>query len=155
MGYLDEIAMARSYGVLKPGRGKINVCLRNHSTKQITLPKLTAVGEIAAVNIIPALLVPKPTGHESGKNEVTAGKRKYESQKELLDKGDLTGLGEWSQNEQKEACKLITEYACIFSKSCMDLGKTSLVNHSIRLTPPLSSIIGRSHQACMRKSGNI
>ena len=26
MGYLDHIAMARSYGVLKPGRGKIDVC---------------------------------------------------------------------------------------------------------------------------------
>ena len=38
MGYLDYIAMARSYGVLKPGRGKIDVCLRNHSAKQITLP---------------------------------------------------------------------------------------------------------------------
>ena len=34
-GYLDYIAMARSYGLLKPGRGKIDVCLRNHSAKQI------------------------------------------------------------------------------------------------------------------------
>ena len=38
-GYLEHIAMARSYEVLKPGRGKIDVCLRNHSAKQITLPK--------------------------------------------------------------------------------------------------------------------
>ena len=42
-GYSDHIAMARSYGVLKLGRGKIDVCLRNHKVKQITLPK-TAVG---------------------------------------------------------------------------------------------------------------
>ena len=52
MEYLDHIAMARSYGVLKPGRGKIDVCLRNHSSKQITLPKQTAVGEITAANVI-------------------------------------------------------------------------------------------------------
>ena len=39
MGYSDHIATARSYGVLKPGRGKIDVCLRNHRTKQITLPE--------------------------------------------------------------------------------------------------------------------
>ena len=35
MGYLDHTAMARSYGLLKPWRGKIDLCLRNHSAKQI------------------------------------------------------------------------------------------------------------------------
>ena len=95
-------------GVLKPRRGKIDVCLRNHSAKHIILPKWTAVEEIAAANIIPALLVPKPTGHELGKGKVTAWKGKYESQKELLNKIDLTGLGDWNQNEQKEAWELIT-----------------------------------------------
>ena len=53
--YLEHIATARSYGVIKPGRGNIDVCLRNHSVKQITLPKWTAVGETAAANIILAL----------------------------------------------------------------------------------------------------
>ena len=42
MGNSDHIATARSHVVLKPGRGKIDVCLRNHSTKQITLSKQTA-----------------------------------------------------------------------------------------------------------------
>ena len=64
MGHLDHIATTRFYGVLRPGRGIIDVCLRNHNTKQITLPKWTAVEEIAEANIIPALLVSKPTEHE-------------------------------------------------------------------------------------------
>ena len=34
----------------------------------------------------------------------------------------------------KEAWELITEYASIFAMIDMDLGKTSLVKHSIRLT---------------------
>ena len=55
-GYLDHIATARSYHVLRPGVGKINVCLRNQSTKQINLPKQTAVGEIAMASAIPSLL---------------------------------------------------------------------------------------------------
>ena len=88
MGYLDHIAMAGSYEVPKPGRGKIDVSLRNHSAKQKTLPKQTAVGEIAATNIIPALLVPKPLGHESGEDEAIARKMRCKSQKELLDKND-------------------------------------------------------------------
>ena len=133
-GYSEHISIAKSYGVLKPRRGKIDVSLRNHSVKQITLPKQTFVGEIPRAKIIPALLVPNPTGHRAGEKEATAEKRKPESQKELLDKIDLTGLGEWSQNEQKETWELITEYAGIFAMSDMDLGKTSLVKHSIRLT---------------------
>ena len=51
-----------------------------------------------------------------------------------MDKIDLKGLAEWSQNEQKEAWELVTEYASIFARSAMDLGWTSLVKHSIRLT---------------------
>ena len=92
------------------------------------------MGEIAAANSIPALLVTKPTGHEAGKGKATGDKGKIESPKELLDKIDVTGLGEWGQNEQKEDQELITEYAGIFVMSNMDLGKTSLVKYSIRLT---------------------
>ena len=69
--------MARSYGLLKPGRGKIHLCLRNHSAKQIILSKQTAVGETAAANIILALLAPKTTGQQAGKSDTTAEKRKH------------------------------------------------------------------------------
>ena len=43
MGCSNHIAMARSYGVLRLGRGKISVCLQNHSMKQITIPEKTAM----------------------------------------------------------------------------------------------------------------
>ena len=51
-GYSEHIAMTRSYGALKAGKGKIDVCLRNHSAKQVILPKWTIVEEIAAANFI-------------------------------------------------------------------------------------------------------
>ena len=38
-GYLDHIAKARSYGALKPGRDKSDVCLRNYRAKYIMLQK--------------------------------------------------------------------------------------------------------------------
>ena len=76
--------MARSYGVLRPRRGKINVCLRNHSRKQITLPKWSAVGEIAAANVILSLLALMPTVDDPGRGEATAQQGKSEGQKELL-----------------------------------------------------------------------
>ena len=37
-GYSEHIATTRSYVILKPAKGKIDVCLRNHSVKQVTLP---------------------------------------------------------------------------------------------------------------------
>ena len=134
IGYSDHIAMARSYGILKPGRGKIDVCLRNHSAKQITLPKWTAMGEITAAYVILALLVLKPTGNKSGKGKATTQKWEEESQKELLDKIDLTGLRNCSQDEKKRhIMELLTVYTSISSVSNIDLGKASLVKHSIRL----------------------
>ena len=132
--YLDHIATDRCYGALRPGRDKIVFCLRNHSAKQITLPKLTAVREITATNVIPALLALKPTEDDSHTSKTTTQKRKSESQKELLDKIDLTGLRDWNLYEQKEAQELITEYASIFSISYIDLGKRFLVKHSSSLT---------------------
>ena len=41
----------------------------------MTLPKQTAVGEITAAKIIPALLALRPAGHEAGKKETTGEKR--------------------------------------------------------------------------------
>ena len=60
-GYSEHIATARSYGVLKPGKDKIDICLRNHSTREVILPKQTTVGEMAA-NMIPALLAKSQQG---------------------------------------------------------------------------------------------
>ena len=73
--------MARSYGVLKPGRDKIDVCLRNHSAKQINFLKKTAVGEITAVNIVSAPLGPNPTGQEVSKCKATTGKGNMKTKK--------------------------------------------------------------------------
>ena len=68
MGYSDHAAMARSYGVLGPGVDKVNVCLRNHSAKQIILSKGSAVGEITMVNAILSL-------HQSQERMVLLGVR--------------------------------------------------------------------------------
>ena len=73
-GYSEHIAMTQTYGILKPGTGKINVCLRNHSARQVTLPRQTTVEEIAPADIVPAPLDQKSTGH-GGKRETTIKKK--------------------------------------------------------------------------------
>ena len=85
-GYSAHIATARLYGALRLGRGKINVFLRNNSTKQNTLPKQTAVGEITTENVIPALFAPKPTEDDSNRSEVTTHEGQIKGQQEHLEK---------------------------------------------------------------------
>ena len=75
VGYSDHIVIARSYDVLRPGEGKVNICLRNDNAKQNTLPKWAAVGEIAVANAILALLPPKSTEKEAVRGEATAQQR--------------------------------------------------------------------------------
>ena len=43
---------------------------------------------------------------------------------------------DWNSTEQQEAYKLIWEYACVFLWNDLDLGKTLIVKHSIKLTDP-------------------
>ena len=53
---------------------------------------------------------------------------------DILQKIDLSGIDKWDSKMQQEAQDLICEYACIFSQNDLDIGKTSIVKHSIKLT---------------------
>ena len=57
----------------------------------------------------------------------------------------------------KKAWELITEYTSIFAVSNMDLDKTSLVKHCIRLpdNTPFKEHYQQIPPTCMKKSGNI
>ena len=94
---------ARSYGVLRPEVGKVNVCLRNYSVKQITLPKQTAVGMIVVANAIPTLLASKSSPYSKGK---------VGGQKELLEEIDLTGvqIGVWMTKRRYGTSSGICQY---------------------------------------------
>ena len=54
----------------------------------------------------------------------------------ILQKLDLSGIDDWDSQIQQEAWDLIHEYAYIFSQNDLDLGKTSIVKHSIKVNDP-------------------
>ena len=58
-GYPEHIATARSYGELRPEKYKTDICLWNHSGRQMTLPKQSTVGEITLVGVKQTSLVLK------------------------------------------------------------------------------------------------
>ena len=59
-----------------------------------------------------------------------------EELEKLFSKVDLIGIVNWSVQEQKEVRDLITEFGFLFALDDLDLGKTSVVKHTMKLTNP-------------------
>ena len=57
--------------------------------------------------------------------------------KDILQKLNLSGMGEWETPLQQTAQDLIHKFTCIFSKDDLDLVKTSIVKHSIKVNDPV------------------
>ena len=57
--------------------------------------------------------------------------------KDILQEFNLSGMEEWEPPLQKAAQDLICKYACIFSQDDLDLGKISIVKHSIKVNDPV------------------
>ena len=59
-----------------------------------------------------------------------------EELEKLFSKVHLTGIVNWSVQEQKEVRDLITEFGFLFALDDLDLGKTSVSKHTMKLTNP-------------------
>ena len=55
----------------------------------------------------------------------------------ILNLIDLSGLKNWPENLQHEAKEMLKRNAKVFSKDDMDMGRTNLVKHHIKLTDPV------------------
>ena len=131
-----------------PGGSDVTVVLRNVSGRGITLEPHTEIGTVTAANIVPSMLV----GNEpklDEKEKVSCMSAQIESAdlperfqqgsrdpEGILQKVDLSWIADWDPQIQQEAQDLIHEYACIFSQNDLDLGKTSIVKHSIKVIDP-------------------
>ena len=65
---------------------------------------------------------------------------------DIIQKLDLSGIDDWDPQLQQEAQDLICQYACIFSQNGLDLGKTPVVKHSIKLNDPTPF---KEHNQCI------
>ena len=57
--------------------------------------------------------------------------------KDILHKLNLSGMKDWKPSLQKAAQDLICEFTYIFSHDDLDLSKTSIVKHSIKVNDPV------------------
>ena len=134
---------------LKPGGSQVDVVLWNLLGREVTLEPHTKFSMISAANRVPPILAPKVIEEGIQDNEddrkiqcksaqvdmlISRSNQVKVDLEELLWKFDLSGTTDWDLDKQWEAHNLICEYAYIFSWNDLDLGKTSIAKHSIKLT---------------------
>ena len=107
------------------------------------------IGTVMAANIIPTTQI---SNHfdVNGQEGVSSMSAQVESPeilretsdvsndlKDILQKLNLSGMEEWESQLQQAAQDLICEFTYIFSQNDLDLGKTSIVKHSIKVNDPV------------------
>ena len=128
-----------SLTMLKPGSSKVGCTLKNQTGRAVTIPARTPIAKLAAANVVPGMLAPKTRGKKSkGDQQKQAPRPKVSPEKltELFAKLDLSGIAEWEPHHKQEVHQVIKDYAFLFALEDLDLGKTSVVKHSIKITDP-------------------
>ena len=134
---------------LKPEGSQVDVVLQNLSGREVILEPYTKVSMISTANKLPPMLTPEVIKEDVQDNEddekvqcksaqvdlsESKSRQAEIDPEEILQKVDLSGTTDWNSTEQQDAHNLICEYVCIFSWNDLDLGKTLIVKHSIKLT---------------------
>ena len=132
--YQCTLAPVQTYTVLKPGSTRIKFGLRNLSAQAVTIKSKTSVARFVAANAIPDMLA------LSEKEENQGAKRgdpmpplSEKKGNELLQKLDLSGILQWTTEQQEQVCNLFLEFGNLFTLNSLDLGKTFIEKHKIRL----------------------
>ena len=130
---------------LKPGQSEVEVLIQNSSEKDVKLKPCTEVGTVIAANIVPTTQVSNDfdVGEHERVSYMLAQVESTNILEELLVGAgiqrivSLSRMEEWEPLLQQDAQDLICEFACIFSQDDLDLGKTSIVKHSIKVDDPI------------------
>ena len=114
-----------TYGELHPGSSRVPICLHNMSTHAMEIQAKTVVGQVMPANQVPPVVHPTRTTEDKHANTPNSWG---------LEALDLQGLNKWPESEQKQARELLLKWEHLFVQNDLDLGKTALIKHKIRLT---------------------
>ena len=140
--HCKDIANAQQIQVLKPGSNKIPVVVRNLSCRTLKLKKGTKIAHVEASSIVPPMVnswmsqnvLENDAGNALKSNLLkNVPKAKEERIKEILESLNLQSIESWNEQQQQSARVLIMEYQHLFALTLSELGKTSLVQHDIKL----------------------
>ena len=140
--HCKDIATAQQIQVLKPGSNKIPVVIRNLSCRTIKLKKGTKIACLKASSIVSPMVsfqmsenVLKQGAENAPKSDLLKNipEAKEGRVKEILESLNLQSIESWNEQQQQSARALIMEYQHLFALTLSELGKTSLVQHDIKL----------------------
>ena len=138
-----DIAVAHQLQILKPGSDRIPMVLWNLSGRTLKLKKGMNVAHVEASQVVSLFDEPPERGYicegitqnitkRSQSEDLTKEKGKRMSK--ISEKLDLTGIKSWTEQQQCSVMKLLEIYQHLFALNLKELGKTSLVQHEIRLS---------------------
>ena len=153
-----RLVVTGTYTLLKRGSTMVPVVLCNTTGSPIHLTKGQKVAWVQATNEVPRPNL-KPGTLESLKapENPKPTLSVEECQEKLIFILDLSGLDKWPEEKAKCAHELLMEYHDIFSLDDNELGCTSQVKHSIKVTndEPSKNDSDASCHHCWRKSGHM
>ena len=138
-----------AYTYLKSNSRSVHVGLLNMICRTVTLHKGTVIAELSPANAILKMLAPKLAscqlefmknqGPESNKLEFanptnSQPKLTKERRDNIFSKLDLTSYDNWTQDQHDMMDAAIEHYHHIFAVEHLELGRTNLVKHEIKLT---------------------
>ena len=93
------------------------------------------VAHVEASQVVPSLVEPAEDEkvHENSSGEVPFGEMN-ERMSKILQQLDLKGIESWMEQQQNLVRELIEEYQHLFALRLNELGRTSLVQHEIKLS---------------------
>ena len=122
---LAAVVPIAMYGELHRGSSRVPICLHNMSSCAMEVPAKTMVGQVMPANQVPPVVHLTRTAKNKNVNTPNSW---------VLEALDLQGLKEWPESEQKQARELLLKWEHLFVQNNLDLGKTALIKHKIRLT---------------------
>ena len=128
----EDLFTVPCYSYMRPGSKRASVTLRNLSEKTQTLQKGTVVACVQAANLIPPKLAPRVT-NVNNNNDKESQDPSPERIEKLFSKLDLSGAEEWEETDRLKLKELFVKFHHIFALEDMELGKTDMVKHVIRL----------------------
>ena len=114
-----------TYGELHPGSSRVLICLHNMSSHAMEVPAKTVVGQVTPANQVPLVVHPTRTTADTTNKSCNGW---------VLEALDLQGLQDWPESEQEQARELLLKWEHLFVQNNLDLGKTALIKHKIKLT---------------------
>ena len=128
----EDLFTVPCYSYMRPGSKRASVTLHNLSEKTQTLQKGTVVACIQAANLIPPKLAPRVTNVNNNNDKESQDPSPKRIEK-LFSKLDLSGAEEWEETDRLKLKELFVKFHHIFALEDMELGKTDMVKHVIRL----------------------